>query len=163
MTCPPLTRLHSSCQFILYRNTTSVRPKLIVLAQRHKRQRPRVLAICCHAFALIALLAQISLPWLKGWHDAREQQIAFAADCAGEDQHRVAHHFHPEAHADHHDGAACPVCRLIGQSRNALLASTPQQAVGAPTQRAAGAVRSIAPEIFSANTAAPRAPPPLLA
>jgi hypothetical protein len=121
----------------------------------------RRLATLGHGLALIAVIAQIAVPLIKGSHVSRERSpIAAPAFVAREHggAAQIAARSDDAPHA-HHDDAACPVCRLIGQSRGALL-TAPHGVADVPFVRhAASAAADIGPQTFSANAAAPRAPP----
>jgi hypothetical protein len=113
--------------------------------------------IAGYALVAIALIAQISLPWVKAWHDgsdrgARASHLAFGQD-AGD---RVA--VHAPSHATH-DGAECAICRLIGQSRHASLLPLPQVTALYGAEHTLAPVRLAPPRSGERPTGEPRAPP----
>jgi hypothetical protein len=116
-----------------------------------------------YGLTLAALIAQISLPWLQSWHDAREQLVSDIGVAVSVAVNGAPVTAPAETHIHRaHDGDACPVCRLIGQSRNAVVVVA-RRIVGVTFVHAADALpKQAAPQIFSANAAAPRAPPSLL-
>lgn len=137
-------------------------------AHRPLRARPRACrasAALGHVLGLVALLTQICLPWLQGWHAADEANVRVFARSTAAHRHVPSIASGSDVAASHaqHDDDACSVCRLIGQSRAGMLLRTGRVADVHLVQRLVPAAPSVWLSRLSCNAAAPRAPPVFLA
>jgi hypothetical protein len=110
--------------------------------------------------ALVAVLAQVLLPHLHTWQGASHVgRLTLATPLAGPGI-ALATSEDRTSQGSHHDGATCPVCRVMGQSHLVALSSAPS--VVAPTASGSHLPDDTAPSSVAPHRAGagPRAPPP---
>jgi hypothetical protein len=137
-------------------------------SSRTRSRAPQAGAAVAYALGVVALLIQITLPWLEGLH-AQGARGFVTTTAVG-----ITPYAHDEAIGSHaksvsrphwarHDDEACPVCRLIGQSRSGIVLATESVAGVQLSEAVSAAPPSITLPTAFRTAASPRAPPRSLA